>query len=247
MQWFRRYLGWVIPAVGWILFGANSIANWIGRSTISEDAENAANLMHNAVDWFLDLPSWGVGFFAFLLTLAYWNWLFRPLSRSAPSEHVDGGADNSSLSLDEVQFDIQFRKHVAPNQEGLLIAGGHRICAGFEIEGSDFTAENEFQIVVQVSDENGWRLYEEDWLDGTLAKGRLQDIYPLDICKSDDDRIIYTGGKQVELRVLPFGKFLTFHIEIYVDRKITIEKQFYLSHTPPRLRFEFGAEVPDFS
>lgn len=245
MDALKRIFGWFVAFMFFVWAGVRLALDFVGRSTFKEDLEQLmSEQLPEWQSWLFSTPWWaptvlGAFLVVFLFVL---NW---PKSNEPLSEQDVEAADLANG--DEVQFDITFKKHVAPNQDGLMIDGGHRICAGFEIEGSDFTSANDFQIVVQVSDENGWRLYEEDWLDGTLPKGRLKDHYPLEICKSDDDEIVYTGGHQEQPRVLQYGKFLTFHLEIYVQKKLTVETQFYLSHTPPGLRFEFDSIEPDFS
>lgn len=148
---------------------------------------------------------------------------------------------------DECQFQLSVMKHIAPNQENIMISGGYRICAGFQIEGNDFTANHEFEITLKVHDENGWQFYDEDWLAGPLARGKLKSCYPIEICKSDQEQIVYAGGHQDTPRVLPLGKHITFQVEIYVEGRLCIEQEFYLFHTPPSLRFEFDSELPEAS
>lgn len=90
MAWFRKYFGWVFPALGWVLTGISAAFNWIGRSTVSDDAKYAAGVMEKAADWFFSLPTWGVALFAVALTAIYWFWMFSAQSAPSPIESTAG-------------------------------------------------------------------------------------------------------------------------------------------------------------
>lgn len=76
MSIFKYILGLIFSALALMATGANWLANWIGRSTIADDAGQAAGMLNDALYWFLGLPAWGTGLFSLGLLGLWGYWLF---------------------------------------------------------------------------------------------------------------------------------------------------------------------------
>ena len=68
-----RIMSWALTAGGWLLFGARTVLDLIGYSTIPDDVAVAKTRIDQAIGLFLSIPWWALLGFALISTL----WLMR--------------------------------------------------------------------------------------------------------------------------------------------------------------------------
>lgn len=77
-MWLRRTLGWFVGIVGWVLGCGKQIADWIGRSTLSEDADSLWQKAAPMIGWIQRQPDlWFYGS-SFLIVVTGMALVFYP-------------------------------------------------------------------------------------------------------------------------------------------------------------------------
>lgn len=75
-RFFKTIFAALFAVGGWLWTGATILMNWIGRSTLYEDTENALSLGERGLNWLFSTPWWVPGFLGavatFFLFYVFW-------------------------------------------------------------------------------------------------------------------------------------------------------------------------------
>lgn len=182
----KKFIGGAISVLFAVLYGANLAANWIGKSTVAEDAAHAMSLADKAADWFFALPNWAVGLFGLAVVISYWCWLFEPWRNrgsDAPQGKTKSKPPEIKLGFQKTALqsvEIEFQRHDAPNQDGVA-RNWKRVCAGIVLRNVNPNYPASLKMRIYALDPNGWRFADETPFDGELAVGEWVDHYPVEL------------------------------------------------------------------
>ncbi len=248
---WKPIIGGVISAASLLLVGANFAFNWIGRSTVVDDAAHAMNLVEKAADWFFALPSWAVGLLGLLIVSAYWCWLFEPWNTLGGNISQNKGKQ-TKLSAPEIKpgfqktprqsVEVSFDKKDAPNQDNMS-RNWRRVCAGIILRNVNPNYPISLKMRVYTLDPSGWRFADKIAFDGELAVGEWVDHYPVELHMRMNNTPRLKYERQIGVMTeLDEDQELQIVVELYFQYGEHIEYSFSV-RTPRKGHERFVAEL----